>query len=312
LRLDDEVWHVAAPWPPAWRAVLGLREPLFVRHVMPVDVSVPLSGAEADVATLAAAAQALSPRVDHAAPLSVQARLLGEVGYKAFAVNEAIARALGAPIDVKRPRQIVSLVVARAGPDLVGHLGLSTPAQSLSDWAGGKRRVASDPLAVSRAEAKLVEALEVFGLTPPPAGTAVDLGSAPGGWTRVLAARGLRVHAVDPAALDPRVLALPGVTWHATTAERWLASAPPSVDVLVADMKLDARDAARLVARLAGRVRAFAVVTLKLPSADHADQLAAARTAMGLFGAGWSLVGARQLFHNRSEVTVALAPGPPR
>ena len=43
-------------------------------------------------------------------------------------------------------------------------------------------------------------------------GTALDVGAAPGGWTACLAARARRVVAIDPAALDSAVLALPNVT----------------------------------------------------------------------------------------------------
>ncbi|MCC6622333.1 MAG: 50S rRNA methyltransferase [Deltaproteobacteria bacterium] len=288
---------------------------MFVRHVMPVDVEVELTGLEGeagaageagDAARLVAATRPLAARVDPSRTLSIQARLFAEVAYRPFVINEALAASFAAPIDVRRPAWIVSVVVARRPSDgaLRAWVGLSTAADNLSDWAGGARRIAADPAEVSRAEKKLVEALEVFGLEAPRGGTAIDLGAAPGGWTRVLRARGLSVHAVDPGALDPRVGALPGVVWHPTTAERFLVHAEP-VDVLVADMKMDARDAARLVGRYAPKVRRFAVLTLKLP---ERGARAVAQAGLALLERDWRVLGARQLFHNRSEVTVALAP----
>ncbi len=40
---------------------------------------------------------------------------------------------------------------------------------------------------------------------------AVDVGAAPGGWTRLLARACAPVYAIDPANLDPDVVALPNV-----------------------------------------------------------------------------------------------------
>ncbi|CAN0568477.1 unnamed protein product, partial [Ectocarpus sp. 12 AP-2014] len=39
----------------------------------------------------------------------------------------------------------------------------------------------------------------------------IDIGAAPGGWTSFLASKCRRVLSVDPAELDPAVLALPNV-----------------------------------------------------------------------------------------------------
>ncbi|CAN0380229.1 unnamed protein product, partial [Hapterophycus canaliculatus] len=39
----------------------------------------------------------------------------------------------------------------------------------------------------------------------------IDIGSAPGGWTSFLASKCRRVLSVDPAELDPAILALPNV-----------------------------------------------------------------------------------------------------
>ena len=64
----------------------------------------------------------------------------------------------------------------------------------------------------SRAYLKLFEALTVAGATPKPGDRCLELGASPGGWTWVLARLGASVVAYDRAALDPSVLAMPGVT----------------------------------------------------------------------------------------------------
>ena len=66
--------------------------------------------------------------------------------------------------------------------------------------------------APSSAHRKLEEALAWLGDAPGAGDVVVDLGAAPGGWTRVLRDRGAVVTAVDRAALDPALVRDPLVT----------------------------------------------------------------------------------------------------
>ncbi len=66
--------------------------------------------------------------------------------------------------------------------------------------------------APSSAHRKLDEAFAWLGASPGAGDVVVDLGAAPGGWTRVLRDRGARVVAVDRADLDPALLRDPLVT----------------------------------------------------------------------------------------------------
>ena len=62
-----------------------------------------------------------------------------------------------------------------------------------------------------KATGKLTEALLLSGFEPRKGGVAIDVGASPGGWTQVLAKTMETVVAVDPAALDADILALPNV-----------------------------------------------------------------------------------------------------
>ncbi|MDP2341771.1 MAG: SAM-dependent methyltransferase [Deltaproteobacteria bacterium] len=66
--------------------------------------------------------------------------------------------------------------------------------------------------APSSAHRKLEEAFAWLGIAPSTGDVVVDLGAAPGGWTRVLRDRGATVVAVDRAALDPAIARDPLVT----------------------------------------------------------------------------------------------------
>jgi 23S rRNA (cytidine2498-2'-O)-methyltransferase len=169
------------------------------------------------------------------------------------------------------------------------------------------RRFAREKEQISRAEFKLLEALETFKIELPPRGRALDLGAAPGGWTRVLRQKEQYVTAVDPAWLHPSLQTDKGVRHLRLTAEDYLAQYPDTYDVIVNDMRLDARDSARMMVEY-GRYlypHGLALITLKLPERKYRSAL---DHGLNILRQGYTIAGARQLFHNRSEVTVYLTP----
>ncbi len=334
--LAPGVWLVACTqgfWPLAerWQE----HPPIFVRHIHPVDLAMPLAGTAEDLDRLAeATVQEVAPWLDPKLPFSVQTRILAPLPYRPYPVNQRLAQELQrhspAPLDVRRPLQILSVTAASVPAQVAARLpggggtgpstckppramalvGLSTARHNLSDWAGGMRRFAREPGQVSRSEFKLLEALEAFGLELSPGGHALDLGAAPGGWTRVLRQRGLYVTGVDPGALDPRLGADRGVRHLRMTAEAYLAQGPDVFHLIVNDMRMDARDSARLMVRFAPYLApdGLAILTLKLPRRNRWRVL---EHALAILQQGYRVERVRQLFHNRSEVTVLLRPRPP-
>ncbi|RLT42754.1 MAG: 50S rRNA methyltransferase [Chloroflexi bacterium] len=321
---DDGFWGLAETW--------QTKPPIFVRHLCPVDAVLPLTGTAADIASLADLTAAdFADALDADMPYSVQSRVLApDLPYKPFDLNIALSAALteatGAPVDVRAPTQVLSVVCARL-PDeklsrftfhvspTIDHalstthyafLGLSPTDLNLSDWAGGVRRFAREEGQISRAEFKLLEALEVFRIDLPPRGVALDLGAAPGGWTRVLRQREQFVTAVDPAELDPRLAEDKAVRHKRVTAEEYLADEPDEFDLIVNDMRMDARDSARLLVAYTGQLyrHGLALMTFKLPGEDRKRII---EHAFNILRQRYEILGARQLFHNRSEITVFLA-----
>ena len=280
--------------------------PIFIRHMCPASLRVPHDGDARTPALLTAEVMhAFAARIDPLRSFAVQAVFLGDadLSYKRFDVQEQMANALvqeGAMLEVARPAQVISVVHL---PN-EAYLGISEAEDNLSDWGGGARRFAQEPEQISRAEFKLLEALEAFRIALPEAGTALDLGAAPGGWTRVLRGRGLLVVAVDPAALDPRLAEDTGVTHFRGTAQRFLET-PRVFDIIVNDMRMDARESARIMGQMADCLdpAGLAIMTLKLP---HQGMQRQAAQAIALLETWYRVVAARQLFHNRAEVTVVL------
>ncbi len=117
----------------------------------------------------------------------------------------------------------------------------------------------------------------------------------------------MNVVAIDPADIDAAVAALPGVRTYRGTAERYLSARGAPVDLVVSDMRMDARDAARLLLDFRPLVAAggHVLTTLKLPERGYLSVL---DQALEILAEGYRRVGARQLFHNRNEVTLLLEP----
>ena len=126
--------------------------------------------------------------------------------------------------------------------------------------------------APSRSASKLEEALAFLGQHPKKGETAVDLGAAPGGWSFVLARHGAHVQAIDHAELtiDQKKLSgkLSGTVVHIKANGLKFKPDKP-VDWLVCDMVMGAREPLN-----------------------------------GLASFNWKHVRARQLIHDRSEITL--------
>ena len=156
----------------------------------------------------------------------------------------------------------------------------------------------------SRAYLKLWEALTRLGRWPQPGERCLDLGAAPGGWTWALARLGAQVTAVDKAPLDPRVAAMPGVTWRGESAFALDPRREPPVYWLFSDVICYPARLLALVRRwvAAGTARHL-VCTVKFQGAtDHdvAAEFAAIPGAVLFHGA-----------HNRHELTFARLDGTP-
>jgi 23S rRNA (cytidine2498-2'-O)-methyltransferase len=179
----------------------------------------------------------------------------------------------------------------------------------------GIQRVSMVSDAPSRSYLKLAEAFEVFldhkeqALWLKPGMTAVDLGAAPGGWTWQLVQRGLKVIAVDNGPLKGAAAGHPSIKHLKQDGFRFRPQRP--VDWLVCDMvEQPQRVAALMTEWFVGGLTQRAIFNLKLPMKKRVAALQEAlngmRTAFNNKGIRYQLE-ARQLYHDREEVTIYLA-----
>ncbi|MEZ5505829.1 MAG: 23S rRNA (cytidine(2498)-2'-O)-methyltransferase RlmM [Gammaproteobacteria bacterium] len=193
-----------------------------------------------------------------------------------------------------------------------------TPVKNASPWELGYPRLRQPSTAPSRSTLKLEEAwLQLIpehlrAIYIKPFQKAVDLGAAPGGWTWQLVHRGMQVVAVDNGPMDKGLMDSGQVTHLREDAFTY--KPPRQVDWLVCDIVEKPARVAELMERwlTKGWCR-FAVFNLKLPMKkrwQEVDQiLTRLRDELDAAGIQYQLA-ARQLYHDREEITVFVGPKP--
>jgi 23S rRNA (cytidine2498-2'-O)-methyltransferase len=180
-------------------------------------------------------------------------------------------------------------------------VGIIASDRALSLAPGGRLRAKVAGDLPSRAARKLTEAFAWLGIAPEPGELTVDLGAAPGGWTWVLLERRARVIAVDPGRLRPELLGRRGLTYVPGNAFEFEPDEP--ADWLFCDMAFRPLEVARLLARWGQRRwAALLVANFKLPMKRKAETVR--ELVAVLESGGWRSVRARQLYHDRDEITV--------
>lgn len=187
-------------------------------------------------------------------------------------------------------------------------------------WAsrrpGGLSRLKLPENAVSRAYLKMEEALRWSHLPVRTGDRAAEIGCAPGGSCQALLRRGLLVAGVDPAAVDPAVLADPHFLHIRKRGADVRRRDFANVRWLMADMNvapsytLDTLEA--IVTHKQVHIRGL-LVTLKLVDWKLADSVPEYLARIKSWG--FPYLRARQLQHNRQEICVAALrrkPKPPR
>jgi 23S rRNA (cytidine2498-2'-O)-methyltransferase len=243
------------------------------------------------------------PDSDAARPLAGLARAFGN------ALRPALRRAGWlSRTDASHLRQLHVALLSRE------HLLLAESGRNAGRaWPGGIPRLRAHADAPSRSALKLDEALLVL-LDPDererwlkPGMRAADLGAAPGGWSFVLARQHVRVVAVDNGPMAASAMATGLIEHLRDDGFRWHPREP--LDWMVCDMVEQPR---RVAARMAEWFRhgwcQRAIFNLKLPMKKRWEET---RLCLDLFAEQSQRpleIRARQLYHDREEITVYAGP----
>jgi len=300
-RLSPEVQLVESPG--GYAALLAaLPNTIFIRHVFPVHAIY-----SATDNNLTCHLIDLCSRILKNEALSIQLRdASGAISPDTKVMLQAVEQDLlqqGHAFDNKNPVWVLSLYIHEDSL----YAGVSSCVNNLSDWNGGVHRLKKSEQFVSRAEFKLEEAIASFGvdMVGQEAGKkAIDLGAAPGGWTKILLQHGFHVTAVDPGAMSEIIVNDSNLVHFRDVAQKFPGQAG-AYDMLVNDMRMDMVESCEIMLDMAHFLipSGIALMTLKLP---HSQWYKHTKRAIALLQKKYVLLNARQLFHNRSEVMVYL------
>ena len=194
---------------------------------------------------------------------------------------------------------IISVLID--GP--VYYLGYSKASENLNSHSDEYRIFSRSGKSISRAENKLKEAICKFNLKISGNGQALDMGAAPGGWTKVLADCGYKVSAVDPANLHESLYSHTNVKHYKDRAENIVFQ--DKFEIIVNDMNVDPQITAKIMCNLAGNLieNGTAIVTLKLPFSDVDRSI---KETVAILNEKYEVLKIKNLSHNRREVTALL------
>lgn len=300
-----EVFLMSCPYnrEEALAAIRG-QEPIFLRHIQPVDRVMGIDGSAHDLEGLCNLIRnARLMFEDKRTAVHIRRNAKSAFRYSAAdtkALLDAVLEELEAEPVVQQPEIIISIYAAEE----TLYVGFGAPYEMLSDWPGGAVRFQRENGQVSRAKFKLLEAECAFGLNYANYKRALDVGAAPGGWTSLLLERGLRVTAIDPADMHPSLLQHPALT-HLKQNAAHTKLPPESFDLLVCDMSWSPMLMSRLVLDLKDSLEsdAAAIITVKLM---HRKPLQTIREVKERLETAFIVQKAKQLFHNREEITLYL------
>lgn len=284
--------------------------PIFGRHIQPVHLAVKREGlangpAEELEAMCALWLERLSAssglQAGSGTRVAVHVRSGGARTEEERAIREALRSVIersGGETVLAEPEVIVTVVIGEAAI----YAGMMTHAEAGSDWPGGAMRFQREEGQISRAKFKLLEAERTFGLDYSAYRHALDVGAAPGGWTSLLLERGVHVTAIDPANMHPSLIGHPQLTYVKRNAAD-VTVEPNEFDLLVCDMSWSPKATAEMVIRLLDGVIAGGtiLVTVKLM---HKKPLQTIRDVTAMYTEHAQIIRAKQLFHNRDEITL--------
>lgn len=288
---------------------ISSESPIFLKHIMPVmDAGTIEKDLEKDKEILLNHTQGIV-NMEPSSKFAVQCRVIGgSLPYSAKDIEVYIGNAYydKGNIPTFSDREILNddiFVISILIHGNTFYMGFSKSSENLNFHSDEARiRARAGGREISRAENKLMEALATFKVELDGKGTALDLGAAPGGWSKVLADYGYNVLAVDPAALHPDLEKNPKII-HLKVKSQDIHLEEP-LDLIVNDMNIDPQETGDIMNEIAYLLkdRGLAIVTLKLP--NHAQR--SIEEATKILEKEYDVLKIRSLFHNRQEVTALL------
>lgn len=183
------------------------------------------------------------------------------------------------------------------------YVGCNETYLNLSPFKSGNCYMKNTKKTISRAEHKLEEVL-FYVEAPQRNKTALDLGAAPGGWSKVLLDLGYSVTAIDPGALDKRLLTYKKLVYYKESSQQFLnRKINNKYDLIVNDMKMDVKKSFFIIKQLKpfSHNETLYIMTVKLPKVNWLKNII---STIKMVNKEFEIVFSRQLFYNKSEIVI--------
>ena len=213
-------------------------------------------------------------------------------------VGRRLEESTGADVDLETPAKTVVVQIfqdrAYVGVTLTENL-LVKEIKKFRKYPKGERPF-------TRAEFKLREALKAFQVEVNKGYKALDVGAAPGGWTKVLAEVAQKVVAVDPAELHPTLGEFENVEHLKIRAED-LPAEYTGFDLLTNDMNISPLESAAIMNALSARLRdgGEVIMTVKFVTRNRRGHI---REAVEALSSHYQDIKVRRMPHNKNETTI--------
>lgn len=278
---------------------------IFLQHIHPFMVQEKINGDASDFGVYAGMLEAIIAHISKDDNVICQCRI--DSSYIMDYSNRELTSLLGSTLENKgysvspsNATIAISLTIFRN----TAFMGISYIEDNLSDWTGGVLFYSKTNDIICRAEFKIEEAFKVFGIKISGGMKALDLGAAPGGWTHYLSKQGIQVDAVDPADLENSVLKSPGVVHYKMLAQQFVEeNQGKCYDIMVNDMKMDTNKSVEITCEMSKQLKkdGICLLTLKLPKSNIQKRINSAKI---MLSKKFEIIQIRQLYYNRSEVTI--------
>jgi len=291
------------------------KPPVFIRHVFPVLKVVPLTLTNKDTGIIQKNALDFINLLNSSKSFSVQNWFIGNFFYKPFEINSLISKEVlkktPCKLNVRNPDQVISILCSRNEKNC--YMGISLVENNLSTWAGGVLKYKRSENQISRSELKLLEAIDTFNIDVSTFKNALDLGAAPGGWSRILSEKGIKVTTIDTGELKSELINSPNIRYLKITTQQHLRTNKESFDIICCDMKMDAVKASKLILNYSKylKTNGLVIMTLKLPKKVSLTNTIL-KDSLNILSQGYIIKHVKCLFYNRNELTLILSKVSPQ
>ncbi|MCS7120781.1 MAG: THUMP domain-containing protein [Nitrososphaerota archaeon] len=281
-------------------------ETKFIGKVYPVDASINITK-EAESVNLIFEELMCLGKLKSGEKFSVRCFRRGSHNFSSAYVERELGSLLqvatGATVNLSDPEKVVIVQIFQEK----AFLGIVKSEDIIVKRIAVARKYRRGKRPLTRAEHKIREAIESFGIIIEPSFEVLDVGAAPGGWTKVLAEKARRVVAVDPADLHPSIANLPNVTHLKCKAEE-IPAGIGKFHMIVNDMNLDPAESARIMVRLSEHLvdGGSALMTVKFVSRERRRHIS---EAIRILEEAYRDFVVKRMPHNRFETTIFMRKG---